>query len=95
MQANFGKTALIWGALLVCLVLTWGCARLNLDGANVAIALAIAITKAALIAVFFMELKSSPRSMWIIAGAGVFWVAVLFSLSLSDYLTRGYTWAHP
>lgn len=95
MQANFRKTALIWAALLFFLVFTWGCAHLNLDGANVAIALAIAITKAALIAAFFMELKSSPRILWVIAGAGIFWVAVLFSLSLSDYLTRGYVWAHP
>ena len=95
MDANLRKTALVWGGLLLCLLLTWGFARLNLDGANVAIALAIAITKTALIAVFFMELRSSPRFMWVIAAAGVFWVAILFTLSLSDYLTRSYAWAHP
>jgi cytochrome c oxidase subunit 4 len=54
------------------------------------IGLAIAMVKAALVALFFMHLL---RSQWLgrlALGAGVFWLVTLMSLTLTDYLTRAW-----
>ena len=39
---------------------------------------------------FFMHLRYSSHLTWIIAGAGVIWLAHLLIFTLSDYLTRGW-----
>jgi cytochrome c oxidase subunit 4 len=36
----------------------------------------------------FMELRKGPSLHWVFAGAGFFWLAVLFLLSMTDYLAR-------
>jgi cytochrome c oxidase subunit 4 len=50
----------------------------------------IAITKAILIALFFMHIKGSSRVLHLAAVAGVIWLLFLISLTLGDYLTRGW-----
>jgi len=55
---------------------------------NTPVALAIAITKAALVALVFMDLKDSPRLTMFVAGASLLWLAFLVVITLSDYLTR-------
>ena len=49
----------------------------------------IAITKANVIALFFMHIKGSSRLLHLAALAGVMWLLILISLTLSDYFTRG------
>jgi len=83
----------IWVALLALLVLTWGLSRLNLKPFNTAIALAIAFVKMALILMFFMHMRYTRRVVWIFAGAGFVWLLILLELTLSDYLTRGFSWS--
>jgi hypothetical protein len=39
-----------------------------------------------------MHARYSPKLIWIVGGAAVFWVGILMVLSMSDYLTRG--WAY-
>jgi len=36
----------------------------------------------------FMELGRGVSLFWVFAGAGFFWLAILFSLTAADYLTR-------
>jgi cytochrome c oxidase subunit IV len=77
-------------ALLGLLALTITAAYLNLGPFNTVVAMVIAALKAALIALFFMHLRYSKPLMWIFAGAGIFWLGIMFALALSDYLTRGW-----
>jgi cytochrome c oxidase subunit 4 len=80
---------LVFGALLVLLIATVGADLVNLGIMNTIIAFGIAGLKAALVAIFFMHLKFSSRLIWVFAGAGVFWLAIMVTLTLNDYLTRG------
>jgi cytochrome c oxidase subunit 4 len=80
----------VYGTLLVLTLLTVGMAFLDLGPLNAVVALAIAIFKAVLVMLFFMHLRYSSRLMWIVAGAGVIWLAHMLIFTLSDYLTRGW-----
>lgn len=76
-------------ALLALLALTWGVAYIDLGSFNLIVALAIAFTKAIVIALFFMHIKGSNRLLHLAALAGLMWLAILIALTLSDYFTRG------
>ncbi len=75
-------------ALLVLLALTIGAAYANLGPLNTVVAMAISVAKAAIILFFFMHLRYSKPATWIFAFAGVFWLAMMFAMAMSDYLTR-------
>jgi cytochrome c oxidase subunit 4 len=75
-------------ALLCLLALTWLSAYFNLGPFNLVINLAVAITKAILIALFFMHLKWSSRLLHFVAGVGLLWLLILMALTFSDYLWR-------
>jgi cytochrome c oxidase subunit 4 len=87
------KYILIWSALLLLLLATWFFSRIDLHAFNSVIALSISILKMILIIVYFMHIRRGPRLVWVIAGAGFVWLLVLIDLTLSDYLTRGYSWS--
>ncbi len=76
--------------LLAFLALTIGAAYVNLGPFNTIVAMLIAAAKAMLIVLFFMHLRQARPLMWIVAGAGVFWLGIMIALALSDYLTRGW-----
>jgi cytochrome c oxidase subunit 4 len=75
--------------LAVLLVVTVLAAEFDLGYANTPIALAIAITKAALIVLFFMHVRYAPPLVRVFATSGLLWVAIMFALTLADVLTRG------
>ena len=55
---------------------------------NVIIALTIAVTKATLVVLYFMHVRYSSRLVWIVFASALFWLAILFALTFSDYWTR-------
>ncbi len=75
-------------ALFVLLGITIVVARMDLGAFNVAAALAIAVIKAVLVVLFFMHVKYSSKLVALFAVGGVFWLAILFMFTLSDFLTR-------
>jgi cytochrome c oxidase subunit 4 len=79
---------LCWLALLGLLALTLGLAYLPMGSGNGIVALVIALAKAILVLAIFMELRRGPSLRWAFAGAGFFWLMILLSLNLTDYLTR-------
>ena len=86
------RTYLINGfALLAFLGLTIAAAYVNLGPFNTVAAMSIALVKAVLILLFFMHLRDSKPIIWVFAGAGFFWLGIMFALALSDYLTRGWS----
>jgi cytochrome c oxidase subunit 4 len=80
---------IVFAALMVLAVLTVGASFVNLGAFNNLIALAIAVSKAVLIMMFFMHLKYSSRLTWIVAGMGFFWLIIFFVITLGDYIARG------
>ncbi|HZR06333.1 MAG TPA: cytochrome C oxidase subunit IV family protein [Candidatus Udaeobacter sp.] len=77
-------------ALLVLLAITCSIAYVDLGPYNLIVALAVAIAKAIIIALFFMHIKGSSRLLHLAAIAGVIWLLFLISLTLGDYFTRGW-----
>ena len=77
-------------ALLGLLALTTTAAYINLGLFNVILSMTISAAKTTLIVLFFMHLRYAKPLVWICAGAGLFWLGILLSLALSDYLTRGW-----
>jgi cytochrome c oxidase subunit 4 len=57
---------------------------------NAVVALTIAVIKATLVVLYFMHVRYGPRLIWLIVGAALFWMAILFALTISDYSTRGW-----
>jgi cytochrome c oxidase subunit 4 len=79
-------------ALIVGTGLTYAAALVDMGPLNNIVMLAIACTKATLVILFFMHVRWSSRLIWIVAMSGFFWLLIMFSVGMSDYLTRG--WVH-
>lgn len=84
----------VWTALLALLALTVGLAYVHLGWFHVVAAVTISFAKAVLIVLFFMHVKYKPRLVWVFVFAGLFWLAILATLSIGDYATRGWL-PHP
>ncbi len=80
---------IVFLALMVGTAITVAVTYLDLGLMNLTVAMAIAITKAMLVILFFMHLKYSPKLMKVAFGAGFFFFLILVVITLSDYLTRG------
>lgn len=83
---------LILVILMVLLALTIGAAFLDLPGHTwgIAIALGIAGLKAIAIMLYYMHVKFGPKQVAAFASAGFAWLAILFVLTCTDYLTRNH-----
>jgi cytochrome c oxidase subunit 4 len=78
-------------SLLVLTSVTVLAAFINLGPFNPVIALLIATIKATLVVLFFMHVKGASEKMTgAIVVSGFFFLAILLTLSLADYLTRSW-----
>ncbi len=57
---------------------------------NVIIALTIAVVKATLVVLYFMHVRYSSRLIWVVFASALFWLGILFALTLNDYWTRSW-----
>jgi cytochrome c oxidase subunit IV len=80
----------IFTILLVCTYLTWQIAFFDLGPLNTVAALTIAVFKAVLVILFFMHVRYSSRLTWVVVIGSFFWLAILLTLTLGDYLTRSW-----
>ncbi len=81
---------LVFAALIAGTLLTVGAAKVDFGALNNVVMLAIACTKALLVILFFMHVRWSSRLTWVVAAAGFFWLLILFGITMSDYLSRGW-----
>jgi len=81
---------LVWAALIVLTAATTGIAFLDLGRFNAVVALGIAVVKMLLVALFFMHVLYSTKLTKVVVVGGLFWLALLIFLTLSDFLTRGW-----
>lgn len=78
----------IFGILMVLTGVTVGVAYIDLGRWNTVAALAIACFKAMIVVLYFMHVKYSTRLIKLTVIAGLYWMVILFALTLGDYLTR-------
>jgi cytochrome c oxidase subunit IV len=57
---------------------------------NAVVALTIAVIKATFVVLYFMHVRYSSRLVWLVIAAALFWLAIMFALTISDYSTRSW-----
>lgn len=82
--------AAVFAALLALTITTVAVSKLELGEYNFVAAMAIAVVKATLVIVFFMDVRRASSLTKLFVGAGLFWMAILLVFVLSDYLSRGW-----
>ena len=80
----------IWAALMIGTGLTVFAASLELHVFNIVLALVIATIKGTLVVLFFMHLRYSTKLTMVTVVAALFFLIIMFSLSMTDYLTRAW-----
>lgn len=82
--------AIVLIALLVLTATTCAVSFIDMGKLNAVVAVVIAFAKATLVAMIFMHLRYSRHLTQIVLAAGLFWLAILIALTMSDYLTRSW-----
>jgi cytochrome c oxidase subunit IV len=80
----------VFAALIVGTLLTYAAARVDMGALNNVVMLTIALTKALLVILFFMHVRWGTRLTWVVVASGFFWLFIMFSITMSDFLTRGW-----
>ncbi len=85
----------VWAALIVGTVITVAVsyvdfnAILGVPNINLLVAMVVAVTKALLVCLFFMHLKSDNKIFALTFGSSVIFLGIFFILVFSDLMTRG------
>jgi cytochrome c oxidase subunit 4 len=82
------KNALALALLMLLLGVTLGAAYLDLGVLHTPAAMLIGFVKAALIVMVFMRLRPSGPLVMLAFAVGLFWLLIMFTLTLGDYFTR-------
>ncbi len=75
-------------ALFILLGVTVGAAYINLGALNTPVAMLISLSKATLIVLFFMHVRGANPLIQVFVLVGFFWLGIMLTLTLSDFLTR-------
>ncbi len=86
LPAYFG----VFLALMVLTATTVWAALTDLGQWNDLVAMVIALTKATLVVLIFMQVRHASRLVKITVLAGFLWLAILFGITLTDYFSRGF-----
>ncbi len=78
----------VWAALMFLLALSTWAAYWPYGRIDTAVGFGIAGVKTALVALLFMRLKHASGLVRVVAACGLFWAAILFTLTLADVLSR-------
>ena len=76
-------------ALLAATIVTTTVAYIDLGPFSVVVALAIAVCKMLLVALFFMHVRHSTKLTKLVVTGGLLWLAILLMLTMTDFVTRG------
>ncbi len=79
----------VWIGLMFLLALTCGTSFIPLGRLNLIINLGVAVAKALLVMLVYMRLRSAAPMVWVAAVAGFFFLAILVSLSATDFALQG------
>lgn len=85
----------VWAALTILTVVTVAVsyvdfnAMLGIRNVNLFVAMIVAVTKATLVATFFMHLKYDTKINAVAFGSSLIFLSIFFFLTFSDLMTRG------
>jgi cytochrome c oxidase subunit IV len=80
----------IFGILIIGTLLTVLVAKFDLGALNNIVMLSIAITKATFVVLYFMHVRWGSRLTWVIVASSFFWLLIMFSMTMMDYMSRGW-----
>ena len=80
----------VFAILLAGTAITVAVAFVDLGFMNTAVALAVAVTKATFVVLYFMHVRWASRLTWVVIIASVFWLLLMFSIGMTDYMSRGW-----
>jgi cytochrome c oxidase subunit IV len=79
---------IVWASLLMLLGLTVAVSFIHLGWFNPVAAVTIAFVKAVIIVLYFMHVRYSSPLVWAFAAGSILWLAIMFVLTFSEYLSR-------
>lgn len=79
---------IIFATLMLGTAATVWAAYQNFGVFNIVIAVGIATVKATLVVLYFMHARYASRRTQLIIVSGMFWLAIMLFMTLSDYITR-------
>jgi cytochrome c oxidase subunit 4 len=82
----------VWAALIVFTFITAEVATFNLGEWNIVVAMAIACTKATLVAWIFMGVRFTSQLTKLFCVAGLVFLSILLLITFSDYSSRSWTY---
>jgi cytochrome c oxidase subunit IV len=88
-QPSKGSYFVIFLLIAALIIIAVAVSFAGLGASAVYANLLIAGAQSCLLAYFFMHLKEAEQLTWLICGAGIFWLVIMFVLLLNDYITRG------
>ena len=80
----------IFGILMIGTILTVIVAFYDLGAMNNVVMLTIACVKALFVILYFMHVRWSSRLTMVIVASGFFWLLIMFSFTMTDYMSRGW-----
>jgi cytochrome c oxidase subunit 4 len=80
---------LVFAGLIFATVATTAVAFVDLGPFSVVVALAIAVCKMLLVALFFMHVRHSTRLTRLVLLGALMWLGILILITLTDFSTRG------
>ena len=80
----------VFATLIVLTLVTIEVAMIDLGKINTVAALTIAVCKATLVILYFMHVRYGSRLTWIVIACGFFWLVIMITLTMSDYLSRAW-----
>ena len=81
--------ALVFIGLIAATIATTAVAFVDLGAFSVVVALAIAVCKMLLVALFFMHVRHSDKLTRLVLAGGLLWLGILIFFTLADVFTRG------
>lgn len=83
----------IFIALLILTAVTIGVAAVDLGALNTPVAIGIAVLKATLVLMFFMNVRHSSPLLRVFVAAGFIWFAIMIAFTMSDFISRDWAGA--
>jgi caa(3)-type oxidase subunit IV len=78
----------VWLVLMGLMLANFALSYFNLGAVDTAMSLVVAFSQMIIVLIFFMRLHAGSNIIRVVAGTGYFWLWIIFTLVLADYLTR-------
>lgn len=76
--------------LIIATIVTTAVAFVDLGAFSVVVALAIAVCKMLLVALFFMHVRHSTALTKLVLAGALLWLAIMIVITMSDFHSRGW-----